>query len=45
MKKQKKNIDVNIKEKIWKKENSKAIKFYNERVKKYGVFSDGIRFF
>lgn len=29
----------------WKKENSSAIKKYNEQVAKHGVFSDGLRGF
>ncbi len=33
------------KEKRWLEENKEAIEAYNERVRKYGVFSDGLRKF
>ena len=29
----------------WQEENKEAIEHYNERVEKYGVFSDGMRSF
>ncbi len=29
----------------WQEENKEAIQHYNERVEKYGVFSDGLRSF
>ncbi|MCH9741544.1 MAG: type II toxin-antitoxin system CcdA family antitoxin [Epsilonproteobacteria bacterium] len=31
--------------KKWQEENAKAIEAYNERVEKYGSFSDGLRSF
>jgi post-segregation antitoxin (ccd killing protein) len=38
-----KNIIEN--KKSWEKENKKAINSYNERIKKNGLFSDGLRQF
>ncbi len=29
----------------WEKENKEAINLYNQRIKKYGLFSDGFRQF
>lgn len=38
----KKNL---LKTKNWRKENQKAIDFYNQKIKKFGLFSDGLRQF
>jgi len=41
------NINVNNSLKVnnWEKENSEAINSYNKRIKKNGLFSDGLRLF
>ena len=43
------NLSVNLDKKIflktknWEKENKKAIDSHNQRIKKSGLFSDGLR--
>jgi post-segregation antitoxin (ccd killing protein) len=39
------NVNNSLKVKNWEKENQKAINSYNERIKKNGLFSDGLRQF
>lgn len=39
------NINNSKKVKNWEKENKKAIDSYNQRVRKNGLFSDGLRQF